>query len=284
MKMIGALGTTSQRCVVTGLLACLVVGFPWLAGAETVRAMVASEEFTLQAVQPEPGGPRRDNPIYDPPPDQEISGIWWIQQYNSQIVPVDGEGLPFTLEGRARYQENIAGLRNGTIIDEARRTCLPDGVPRVLSSPYPFRIILTPGQVTLIYEINRVIRVVPLDQPLPTLDHLETFSFFSGHSAGRWEGNTLVIETTGFKDSTFIDATGVPHSRELRIIERVRKLDAQTLEVIAEISDPPTFTRPWNARFLYSAHPNLELDTYVCGDVHRDISHIPGVAESSIAP
>ena len=75
-----------------------------------------------------------------------------------------------------------------------------------------------------------------------------------------------------------------PTRRELRTIERVRKVDAKTLEVIAEISDPLTVTRPWNARFLYSANPNLELDTYVCGDVHRDISHIPGVAESSIAP
>ena len=245
--------------------------------------MDAPGEPSVAPVQRPPGGPRTDVPIYVPPQNQNISGVWWIQQFNPRILPMDGTEIPFTAEGLAKYRANMDGLRNGTILDEARRSCVPDGVPRILSSQFPFRIIQTPGQVTILYEINRVIRVVPLDQPLPPSDHLETFPFYSGHSAGRWEGDALVIETVGFKDVTFIDVTGVPHSNELTTTERIRKLNDDTLEIIAEISDPITFTRPWTARILYSAH-NIELDYYVCGEDHRDISHIPVVGGSGLAP
>ena len=251
---------------------------------QDVFAMDAPGEPSVAPVQRPPGGPRTDVSIYDPPQNQNISGVWWIQQFNPRILHMDGAGIPFTAEGLAKYQANMDGIRNGTILDEARRSCAPDGVPRILSSQFPFRIIQTPGQVTILYEINRVIRVVPLDQPLPPSDHLETFPFYSGHSVGRWEGDVLVIETVGFKDVTFIDATGVPHSNELTTTERIRKLNDDTLEIIAEISDPMTFTRPWTARFLYSAHEDIELDYYVCGEDHRDVSHIPVVGGSGLAP
>jgi hypothetical protein len=219
-----------------------------------------------------PGGP-----IYVPPANQNISGVWWGRSYSPKIELVGGGELPFTPAGLAKYRETMAGLADGSIRDEARRVCVPDGVPRILGNPYPFQIFQVPGEVAIVYELNRVIRFVPLDVPMPAAEELLFFPYYSGTSVGRWEGDTLVVETTGFNEKTFIDATGVPHSDQLRTVERMKKLDDKTLEVVVEVTDPVTFTRPWSARYVYDLHPDLRLDYYHCGDEHRDISHIPGV-------
>lgn len=216
-------------------------------------------------------------PVYIPPEAQNISGVWWIKSYSPHIAPAEGGELPFTDEGRMRYAANQAGLKDGSLKDDARRVCLPDGVPRILSDPYPFEILQAPGQVVIAYEINHVMRPIALDKPLPSQDELEVLPFYSGHSVGHWEGDTLVIETAGFNDTTFIDATGVPHSDRLRTVERVRKLDPKTLEVAVTVTDPVIFTKSWNTRLLYELHPETRLEDYNCGDSHRDISHVPGV-------
>ena len=219
-----------------------------------------------------PGGP-----IYTPPANQNISGVWWVQKYSPKIEIVGGGDLPFTPAGAAKYQANMAGLRDGSIKDEARRVCVPDGIPRILGNPYPYQIIQTPGQVTLVYEINHVIRPLPLDKPLPPADELEIFPYYSGHSSAHWEGDTLVIESAGFNEKTFIDATGAPHSDQMRTVERIRKVNDRTLENVVTVTDPVMFTRPWQARFVYDLHPEVRLEDYNCGDPHRDIYHIPGV-------
>src|SRR5688500_10357694 len=162
--------------------------------------------------------------IYTPPPAQDISGVWWIQRYSRRILPVEGGELPFTAEGRARYEANLHALRADPLADESRKNCVPDGVPRILSSPYPFEILQTRGQVTITYEINRTLRRVLLDTPQASAEHLEFVPFYSGYSIGRWEGATLVIESAGFNDKTFIDNSGVPHSAKMTTVERVRKL------------------------------------------------------------
>ncbi len=87
-----------------------------------------------------------------------------------------------------------------------------------------------------------------------------------------------MIETAGFKDSTFLDATGAPHSWQMTTVERIRKINSGSqLENVVTITDPLMLTEPVIARYLYDAHPEVELQTYVCGEAHRDISHIPGV-------
>jgi hypothetical protein len=99
-----------------------------------------------------------------------------------------------------------------------------------------------------------------------------------GHSAGHWEGDTLIIENGGFKNYTFIDNLGGPHSYDLRVTERYRKInDGQQLEVIVDIHDPSVFTEDWSARFVYDARPDLRIMDWNCGEVHRDISGVPGV-------
>ena len=216
-------------------------------------------------------------PIYTPPANQNISGVWWTQSYSPEIQ-LTGGGTPLlTEEGEARHEANRAALRADPLSDEARKFCTPDGVPRILGSPYPFEILQTPGAVTLIYELNRVVRHIALDVPLPSDEQLRLFPYYSGHSVGRWENDTLIVETEGYNDKTFIDATGLPHSSELRTIERVRKLDDGTLEIVVTVSDPATLREPFDARYVYDLHPGLRLQDYTCGEEHRDISHVPGV-------
>jgi hypothetical protein len=228
---------------------------------------------------PTPGGV-----YYAPPREQNITGIWRLERYDAKITPVGGGELPFTPEGRAQYDMNMAGLKDGSVTDEARRICVPDGIPRVWMSPYPFQIVQTPAdQVTIIYEVNHIIRPLFLGQPLPSAEDLEIFPRYIGYSAPRWEGDTLVIESAGFQPDIYIDGTGVPHSEQLRTVERVKRLDGQTLEVVVQVTDPAIFTQPWEARFVYKLQANEQIRDYNCGESYRDISTFPGVAEARAA-
>src|SRR5690242_15760369 len=81
----------------------------------------------------------------------DLSGIYWATEYNAKIQIVGGGDLPLTAAGKAAYEKNATGLKNGSVTDDARRFCVPDGLPRVLATPYPFEIVQgPPGQVTII--------------------------------------------------------------------------------------------------------------------------------------
>jgi hypothetical protein len=209
---------------------------------------------------------------------QDVSGIWWANSYSAQIRAVDGGPLPFTPAGLEAYRKNMAGLKDGTIEDTARTFCVPDGVPRILATPYPFQIVQSPGFATIVYEQNHVFRTIPLDRPVPKDEELVAYPYYSGNSFGHWEGDTLVVVTKGFNEKTFIDASGVPHSDQLHVTERIRRINGgKTLEEVATVEDPVMFTRAWNARFVYDLHPEVRIDTaYVCGEKHRDISRVRG--------
>src|SRR5437667_3036708 len=115
----------------------------------------------------------------------DIFGTFWAARYNAKIQLVGGGELPLTAAGKAAYDKNIAGLKDGSITDDARKFCVPDGLPRVLATPYPFEIIQAPpGQITIIYELNHQIRVIRMDKPLPGEKELISFPFYNGHSVG----------------------------------------------------------------------------------------------------
>jgi hypothetical protein len=208
----------------------------------------------------------------------DISGTYWATEFRAKIQILGGGELPLTAAGKAAYEKNIAGLKDGSIIDTARRYCVPDGLPRVLATPYPFQIFHAPvGQVTIIHELNHQVRVVAMDKPLPSEDELTTLPLYNGHSVGRFEGDTLVIETAGFNEKTFVDATGAPHTDELRTIERIRRVSSAQLEDVITIHDPKYYTRDWQARFVYTLRDDVRLEDYVCGEPHRDLSSVAGV-------
>lgn len=211
----------------------------------------------------------------------DVSGIWWSVKYSPKLEIMGGGDIPYNQMGKELYAKNIAGLRDGSIKDEARHLCVPDGIPRILGNPYPFKIIHTPGQTTIAYELNRVFRIVLMDKPQELAHDLEILPYYSGHSVAHWDGDTLVIETAGFNEKTFLDATGAPHSDQMTTVERIRKINnSKQLEDVVTVTDPVLLTRQISARFVYDPHPELRLEDYVCGEPHRDISRVPGVAEA----
>jgi hypothetical protein len=174
----------------------------------------------------------------------DISGTYWATEYHAQIQLVGGGELPLTADGKKAYEMNMTGLKDGSITDTARKFCVPDGLPRVLASPYPFEIIQAPpGQVTIIHELNHQIRVVAMDKPMPTAREQEVFPYYNGHSIGHFEGDTLVIHTGGFNEKTFIDATGAPHTDEMTTMERIRRISPTEIEDVITIHDPQYYTR-----------------------------------------
>jgi hypothetical protein len=208
----------------------------------------------------------------------DVSGTYWATQYSAKVQLVGGGELPLTPKGKAAYEKNMAGLKDGSISDDARKYCVPDGPVRVLATPYPFEIFQAPpGQVTIIHELNHQIRVIALNKPLPKYEELVAFPYYNGHSVGRYEGDTLVVETAGFNEKTFLDATGAPHTDELITVERYRKISPTQLEVVVTVKDPDYYTREWQARFVYAKRDDVRLEDYVCGEPHRDISSVAGV-------
>src|SRR5262245_32294420 len=166
----------------------------------------------------------------------DISGTYWGTRYNAKVEIVGGGDLPLTTKGKEAYAKNMAGLKDGSLTDEARKFCTPDGPVRVLATPYPFEIFQAPpGQVTMLYELNHQIRVIALDKPRPKYEELVAYPYYNGHSFGRYEGDTLVIETAGFNEKTFLDATGAPHTDEMVVTERIRKSGPNELEIVATV-------------------------------------------------
>jgi hypothetical protein len=176
-------------------------------------------------------------PAVAEPPD--LSGIYWAAEYHAKMAIVGGGEPPLTDAGKAAYEANIAGLKDGSISDMARKLCVPDGLPRLLATPYPFEIVYgPPGQITMMHELNHQVRAIAMDRPMPSDKELAPFPYYNGHSVGRFEGDMLVIETAGFNEETFLDATGAPHTDELRTLERIRKTGPAELEDVITIHDP----------------------------------------------
>jgi hypothetical protein len=207
----------------------------------------------------------------------DISGTYWATSYSPRIQVVGGGDPPLNAAGKAAYEMNQAALKDGSLVDKARRVCVPDGVPRVLATPYPFEIFQVPaGQVTFLYEMNHQVRVIVMDRPLPKLASLVTDLRYNGHSVGRWDGDTLLVKSTGFNDRTFLDATGLPHSEDMSTVERIRKI-AGGLEDVITIHDPEMYARDWQVRFVYDQRDDVRLEDYACNDTHRDLSGVKGV-------
>lgn len=146
--------------------------------------------------------------------------------------------------------------------------CLPPGMPRMMSAVYPMEILLTPGQVTIITEWMGQIRRVYTDGRGHPEDPDITYV---GHSTGQWEGDVLVIDTVAMKEDTVLDQTGMKHSADIRVTERMRLVDAQTLEAELTLHDPVAFTQPWTVKRIFKrAKPNDEMREFVCMENNRN--------------
>jgi hypothetical protein len=150
--------------------------------------------------------------------------------------------------------------------DSQTANCLPPGMPGIMTQPYPMEFLLTPGKVTIVIEAYTQVRHIYTDgRTLPA----EPDPKFYGTSIGRWEGDTLVVETVGFNDFVQL-ARGVPHSDKMRIVERFRLTDADTMTIETTIQDPEALTAPYTTTGTLRRHRNWTISEYVCEENNRN--------------
>jgi hypothetical protein len=142
--------------------------------------------------------------------------------------------------------------------------CLPDGMPAMMQGMFPMEIIQQPRQVTIIQEAFNQTRRVYMDEKLPPADELDP-SFY-GRSVGRWEGDTLVIETTGIKPSVMF--RWAPHSEKMKIVERLRLVASDILQDEIVVHDD-YLEKPWSWTYSFRRLPGYKMQEYVCED-NRD--------------
>ena len=148
--------------------------------------------------------------------------------------------------------------------------CQPPGVPAISATPLPYKIIQTPKIVLILYEGESVFRQIFLDSRRTVQDPQPRFM---GYSTGKWEGDTLVVNTVGLTDKTWLDALGHPHSDALHLTERFRRPDVGNLEIEVTIDDPKAYVKPLKYTLKTSLVPDEDLLEYFCAENEKDVQH-----------
>lgn len=203
----------------------------------------------------------------------DLTGFWQVVNTANQNIEahsaskdgpaslgvVEGGPLPYKPEGLAKRKTNI---ENRATADTEARCFLP-GVPRITYMPFPFQIIQTPTQITILYEYAHATRNIYTNGTPHPRSGVESWM---GDSRGRWEGNTLVVDATDFNEETWFDRSGNFHSKALHVVERYTLIDADHINYEATIEDPQVFTRPWKMSMLLYRHKeaNFQLLDYEC--------------------
>ena len=169
---------------------------------------------------------------------------------------------PHLDEWRALQKRNAELTQKGLPPVSTGMACLGEGMPAMMQATFPMEILETPGQVTIIQEAYNQVRRIHLDAPAIAPEDAEPR--FAGHSTGRWQGDTLVIETVGIKESTQFRNT--PHSMTMRITERLRLINDEMLENRVTVEDPEYLTKPWTWTWMYKRWPGYRIQEYVCED------------------
>jgi hypothetical protein len=219
------------------------------------------------AQSPAPAAPQHPN----------LSGVWlgatrvsWSSTRGAK--PGTEPDIPYTAWALERMKSAVPGTA-GTDADFENTTdpslkyADPLGFPRQYQHPLKFKIVQTDDYVYQMWEWNKVWRQIALNQP-----HSEDpdISWY-GESVGKWDGDTLVVDSVGFKDSTWLDGVGHPHSEELRVVERIRRVDPQTLQIDFTFTDPVAYTRPWTAQHSFKLVPDgkmTETVTTISDELH----------------
>lgn len=222
----------------------------------------------------------------------DLSGVW-----DRGLVPGAPPPVPANVLGNSRphspqpFQDLTSLFRDGLPLqpwaaelraqrlaehgkDHPDAHCLPVNPIQLHSHPQPRKMIQTPQLIVILYEANDGRREIFLDgRALPDND---PEPWWYGYSIGHWDGDTLVVETTGFKDKGWIDEEGTPITSAARLTERFRRLNYGTLEIGITVDDPKTFTRPWSFTLQQRLMPDTELIEFVCNEDNQSLPHLVG--------
>jgi hypothetical protein len=215
----------------------------------------------------------------------DLTGVWqggsnrigtWEDTNNGEgFLGQSGPITPYAVPGpqqRPPYQEWAAKkvLESYKMrgVDEPMVRCLPPGVPRTtLMGLFPMQIVQTPKTVVMLFEVFHLFRVIPIDAKHP--DDLDPS--FMGDSVGHWEGDTLVVDVTGFNDKTWLSGVGTFHSEKLHVVEKFTRVDLNTIVYEDTVEDPVVLTGPWTRHGTIMLRPTTRLREYECVENNVDM-------------
>jgi hypothetical protein len=161
--------------------------------------------------------------------------------------------------------------------DTTAANCLPPGMPGIMTQPYPMEFLLTPGKVTIVIEAYTQVRHIYTDgRPLPQ----EPDPKFFGTSIGHWEGDTLVAESVGFTNGL---TAGVPPGDKMRIVERFRLTDPDTMTIETTITDPDVLAAPYTTNSSLRRHRDWTITEYICEQNNRNSVDDSGKAKIDVS-
>ena len=229
--------------------------------AGIVFSLIASSSAAQWLQLPTPGTPR----TRDGKPD--LSGVWeresdrYYNNAGADLKPADVK--PWAQE---LLQRRLADFG----IDSMETQCLPLG-PAAITNSDPVKFIQTPSLIVMLLE-DLTYRQIHMDgRKLPKNPNPS----WMGYSVGRWDGDTLVVETSGFTERAWLDFNGHPHTEALRLTERYRRRDFGHLDVTVTFDDPGAYARPWTVSVPMELFPDTELLEYVCSENEKFLAHIP---------
>ena len=211
-------------------------------------------------------------------PPADLSGVWRrsrrapdkTRKYTiyELAFSLTSEKPPMTPWAEEKFKANKPNVGpNSVSITESNDPilqCFPPGVPRIyLIRGEPVEIENLPGRVLMLYEYDHYVRNIRTDGREHTKDLPGTWM---GDSIGKWDGDTLIVDTTGFNDKTWLDNEGHPHTEDLRVVERIRRVNHDTLTIDTTIEDPKAYTKPWGGHAIYELKPGWNLGEMVCAD------------------
>jgi hypothetical protein len=195
----------------------------------------------------------------------DLSGVWqgpYVPDMTRTARGQKGEpDLPFTPAGEKEWKSYDAADGDYT------GSCLPFGLSRSMNAPNPFQIMQSGTSVGFLFEINNWFHVVPTDGHTRQTD---PDPLWFGHSVGRWEGDTLVVDTTGFNGWTRLDTVGHPHSDALHLTQTFRRTDAEHIAYTVTVDDPKFYTRPWTNERTLTLQKG-DLIEYSCEENNKDL-------------
>ena len=230
------------------------------------------------------GGPNLSAPTprtADGKPD--LSGIWDVE--HNRPCPADGCGdmqipeeflnIGWGLKGGLPYQPWAADLVKARMSDNGQDDpgshCRPIGILKMHTTPLFKKIIQAPGIIVILNEGNATYRQIFTDgRPLPK----DPQPSWNGYSSGKWDGDTLVVETIGFRDGTWLDRDGSPMTDAAKVTERFRRVNYGKLEIEITVDDPKAYTRPWTIKLNQFIVINTDLLDYFCLENEKDDSHL----------
>jgi hypothetical protein len=254
-----------------------------LAPGFALLCLVAASAAAQWLDAPEPDGPRTENGEIDleaPPPRLpngrvDLQGIW-MPDDNRYIrdlaLDVGDDKVPYQPWARRLFDERKDGAHSR---EDPDAHCLPQGIPKLGWVSYPWKLIETPNSIAILHETFTFWRQIFTDGRKVDPNATPTWM---GYSTGRWEGDTFVVETTGFNGKAWLDQLGRPTTDELRVTERFTRTHFGHLRIDVTIDDPGAYTAPWSASQVVHFRPGWEPLEFICLENNKDIENLPGEA------